>query len=348
MMAAEMSEQHKPTKKLILMAAILAAVLLAAVFTASQLTATATAQSEAVGLSTGTEGQMTEDQTEATPVSAEVGDDDHRSTLSVTGMASTKTQPDMFSVTVGVETNSTTAQEAASANTDLVNATIAALTDLGIAEEQITTSSYNLFPVYGDMQRDEACIEIFPPPPECQPQQVITGYRASSSLTVTLETEGEVEAGQVIDTAIGAGANNVQGVFFFLSSERQQEVRDGLIAEAIDDARHKADIAAAALEMGVSGIKSVSVDEVHFPILSRGESVQLAATPILPGEQEVTSNVSITYIISSASEAEAETATEAEMEEGLGVESATETENGSEAELETGIEEEGGLEVPKT
>lgn len=353
-----MSDANKPTKKLVLLAAIVAAGLFAAIFAAGQLTASATAQTEDTN---GTEQPPVTSQDEvdcetdpsqvhcveeAELISAPVDDD--RPTLSVSGMATAKTQPDMFSVTVGIETNSTTAAEAASANAELVNATITALTELGISEEQMATSSYNLFPVYSDVQQDEACIAIFPPPPGCEPDSVITGYRASSSLTVTLDAEGEVDAGTVIDTAIGAGANNVSGVFFFISQEKQQEIRDGLIADAIADARHKADVAAAALEMEVSGIQSVSLADVHFPIISRGaEALQLdAATQILPGEQEVTSTVSITYLINgtaAGAEAETEGSAEAEVEEGLGIES--ETEAGGEAEAET---EEGELEETET
>jgi uncharacterized protein YggE len=351
-----MSDQQKPTKKLVLIAAIVAAGLLAAVFAASQLTANATAQSEG-GQTTDTQPPVTsadEIDCEIDPsqihcvedaelISAPLENGD-KSTLSTTGMATTKTAPDMFSVTVGIETNSTTAAEAASANAELVNATIAALAELGIAEEQMATSAYNLFPVYAEVAPDEACIEVFPPPPGCEPSTEITGYKASSSLTVTLDAEGEVDAGTVIDTSIGAGANNVSGVFFFLSPEKQQEVQDGLIAEAIANARHKADIAAQALEMEVTGIHSVSLEDVHFPIFARGAEVLQAdaATQILPGQQEVTSTVSITYIISPiAGGTEDGASAEAEVEEGAGVESETaagETETGAEAETGTGIE----------
>lgn len=304
-MLAKMSDQQKPTKKLVLLAAIVAAGLLAAVFAVGQLTASAIAQTEDDGQTTDTESTTgTEEQTgpieEAELISASIEGSDEP-TLSVTGMATTMTQPDRFSVTVGVENNATTAAEAASGNAELVNATIAALTDLGIAEEQMATSAYNLFPVYEDVQPDdEVCIEIFPPPPGCEPSQVITGYRASSSLTVTLDTEGDIDAGTVIDTAIEAGANNVSGVFFFISQEKQQEVRDTLIADAIADARHKADVAAEALEMQVSGIHSVSLEGVQFPIFARGAETLQADTQILPGEQEVTSTVSITYFISTS------------------------------------------------
>lgn len=368
-MLAKMSDQQKPTKKLVLLAAILAAGLLAAVFAASQLTASATAQTEEDGQTTDTEqSDSMEDQPpvtsqdevdcetdpsqvhcveEAELISAPI-EDSGKSTLSVTGMATTMTQPDKFSVTVGVENNATTAAEAASGNAELVNATVAALVDLGIAEEQMATSAYNLFPVYEEVQPDnEVCIEIFPPPPGCEPGQVITGYRASSSLTVTLDAEGEVDAGTVIDTAIGAGANNVSGVFFFISAEKQQEVRDSLIADAIADARHKADVAAGALEMEVSGIHAVSLEGVQFPIFARGAETLQADTQILPGEQEVTSTVSITYFISAGASADTEETgdIEAEIDEGIGVES--ETEAGVEAEVE-GESAEGAEEPEET
>jgi uncharacterized protein len=346
----------KPTKKLVLLAAILAAGLLVAVFATTQLTASATAQTEE-GVMTDTEGQTSmvspgEVDCETDPsqihcietelISVPIHSD--KATLSVSGMATAKTQPDKVSVTVGVETNSTTAAEAASLNAELVNATIAALTELGISEEQIATSNYNLFPVYSSMQPDEACIAIFPPPPGCELDQVITGYRASSSLTVTLDTEGEVDAGTVIDIAIGAGANTISGVFF-VSPERQQETRDGLIADAIADARHKADVAAEALELEVSGIYSVCLSDMHFPIFARGaEALQMdTATPVLPAEQEVTSTVSITYFISAA-EAGAE-GSKVGVEGATNVESGTEAQSGLETEAEISTENEGGLEA---
>lgn len=352
-----MSNQQKPTKKLVLFAAILAAGLLAAVFAATQLTATATAQSEddtvtgaestnGTEQTTGMEEQPAMSSENAQLISTPVNDTD-KSTLSVTGMATTQTTPDKFSVTLGVETNATTAAEAASSNAELVNATIAALVDLGISEEDIATSSYNLFPVYSSVPQNETCIQVFPPPPGCEPSQKITGYRASSSLTVTLDTEGSIDAGTVIDTAIGAGANSVSGVFFFVSPEKQQEIRDGLITDAIADARHKADVAATALEMHVSGIHSVSLEEVHFPIFARGaEAAQAeASTQILPGQQEVTSTVSITYIIDAGASAETGQevgSTGSEVQESVGVESSPEAGNGTATQSTNSTATEGG------
>lgn len=228
-----------------------------------------------------------------------------RSTVSTTGSATTKVEPDSVSVTVGVETNGTTAQEASSRNADRTAAIMAALTGLGIPEEQISTTNYNVYPVYSQgqpaTQPPEQCIMIYPPPPECQPSQNIVGYVASSSLTVILDMDGQIDGGQIIDTAIEAGANTVNGVYFFISSERQEEIRDGLIGDAIESARHRADMAAAAVGMEVSGVKAINLNDVYFPFFSSGLDASVregAATQLQPGEQEVTMTVSVAYYLS--------------------------------------------------
>jgi hypothetical protein len=223
---------------------------------------------------------------------------DSKPTVSTTGTATAKVQPDKFTVTVGVETNGTTAQEAASNNANVTAAVIDALKALGIAEGDISTSSYSLYPVYGNRGPAEACILIYPPPPECQGMEGIIGYKASSSISVTLDAGGNVEPGEVIDTAIEAGANTVNGAFFFLSQEKQEEIRDGLIPSAIANARHRADAAAEAVGMQVSGIQSINLSDVHFPVFSRGVELQAANTQILPGEQEVSMTVSVVYNLS--------------------------------------------------
>lgn len=134
------------------------------------------------------------------------------STVSATGTATTSVKPDKVSVAVGVETSGTSAEEAASKNADLIAQIIAALKELGITEDQIGTSNYNVFPVYQHKEPAEVCIMIYPPPPKCQPGQEIVDYRAVNSITVTLNVDGEIDAGEVIDTAIEAGANNVNGI----------------------------------------------------------------------------------------------------------------------------------------
>jgi uncharacterized protein YggE len=263
-----MSEQ-KLNPKFVLLSGILAAGLLGAVFLADQMVQNAEAQNSI--------------QTD-------------RPTVTTSGTATTSVWPDKFSVTVGVETNGTSAEEAASSNADLLTAVISALRALGISEDQISTSQYSVRPVYSHTESVNVCrvMEGYPIPPECYVDQVVIGYRAFSSVTVTLDADGGVSAGQVVDASVKAGATNVSGAYFFLSQERQREVQDGLIGHAIASAKHRADIAAQAVEMEVLGVHSISMNAVFFPVFSRAEA---ADTQTLPGEQEVSMSVSVTYFI---------------------------------------------------
>src|ERR687891_5747 len=236
------------------------------------------------------------------------------STLSISSTATIEVRPDQLSVTVGVETNDTTAQEAVSQNANLTSQVIAALRGLGIGENRIETSSYSVLPIYQYIQPPQPCIEIYPPPPGCETRQEIVGYRATNTVTVTLdvpffrmvtETVPDVNAGQVIDAAVTAGANRVEGIVFFISSDRQQEIRDTLIGGAIANARQRANIAAEALEMTVSGVQSATINPPDFPVFSvdlqegaAAADTVSAPTQILPGEQEVSTTVSVVFYIS--------------------------------------------------
>jgi uncharacterized protein YggE len=235
------------------------------------------------------------------------------STLSVSSTSTTEVRPDQLSVTLGAETNATTAQEAVSQNANLTAQVIGAIRGLGIDENRIETSSYSVSPIYEYIQPSQPCIEIYPPPPGCETRQEIIGYRATNTVAVTLDVPffrvatqsvPDVNAGQVIDAAVGAGANRIDGVIFFISPDRQQEIRDTLIGDAIANARQRANIAAEALQMTVSGVESVTINPIDFPLFSLQESSFGAAdtvsapTQILPAQQEVSTTVSVVFYIS--------------------------------------------------
>jgi uncharacterized protein YggE len=233
------------------------------------------------------------------PTGAEVCEDIENtvhSVVSTSGTATVKVDPDKVTVTIGVETQGLTAEEAATKNAELMEKVIAALKELGVTDDQISTSWYSVFPIYD--YRSPPCIEIYPQPPDCAPKSEITGYRASNSLSVTLDADDDV--GKVIDGAVKAGANNVNGVYFFVSEERQQQIRDGLIKEAIDNARSRADKAAEAVNMSITGVKSINLNDVYFPVFYKDFAAEStgAPTPILPGQQQVTMTVQVTFLMS--------------------------------------------------
>lgn len=275
-------------RKLVLIAGILAMGLVAASLAGGQaLSAAAQQNSETpmpvdIGCETG----------------AEFCEDAVQSVVSTSGTAIVKVDPDKVSVTIGVETSGATAEEAAAANAALMQKVLAALRGLGIAEDQISTNWYSVYPVYSHISAN-ACkvMEGYPVPPECYVDQEITSYRASNSVTVTLDADADV--GKVIDTAVSAGATNVNGAYFFVSAERQEEIRNGLIKQAIDNARVRADSAAAAVEMKISGVKSINLNDVYFPVFYKefAQAADGGSTPILPGQQEITQTVQVTFLM---------------------------------------------------
>ena len=308
----EMSDQHKDTKSLLLAGIIAAGVFAGAFGSIQLLNVNAQTTNQTNSENDGTQPVVTSmddvncPDEESAVHCVDLISTQHfssTSTVSTSGNAVTKVQPDKFTVTVGVETNGTTAEEAASTNAELTAQVIAALKALGISEDDISTSSYSVYPVYTSNEPVNVCrvMEGYPIPPECYVSQEITGYKASNSVSITLDANGEVDAGKVIDTAIEAGANTVQGAYFFISQERQQEIQDGLISEAIDNARHRADIAADAVGMEVIGVKSISLNDVYFPIFAKEVSLAAGDTQILPGQQEVSMTVSVVYFMGDGS-----------------------------------------------
>jgi uncharacterized protein YggE len=273
-------------RTLALIAGILAIGMVGASITGGQLLSAQAQNSTSVDLDCEPNAEICEQQIEETV----------QSIVSTSGTAIVKVDPDKVSVTIGVETNGVTAAEASAANAELMEKVLAALRDLGIEDDQISTSWYSVYPTYD--WRSRPCIEIYPQPPECDPKNEITGYTAHNSVTVTLDADEDV--GSVIDGAVAAGATNVNGASFFVSTDRQEEIRNGLINDAIDNARVRATSAAAAVDMEISGVKSLNLNDVSFPVFYRDFSLEQAgaSTPILPGEQEISMTVQVTFFMS--------------------------------------------------
>ena len=71
-----------------------------------------------------------------------------RSYYAVTGMATDYVKPDQLNISFGVETQEKTAKEALDSNSVQMNNIISAIKQSGISESEISTSSFNIYPVY--------------------------------------------------------------------------------------------------------------------------------------------------------------------------------------------------------
>ena len=225
------------------------------------------------------------------------------STLFVAGNAQTMVKPDKVTLSLSVETTNTTANAALNANSEAMNKTLDALREAGVRENETNTSFFNISPNYNLTDQQEG--QYLPPPIESRD---IISYTVTNSITV--DSYNLLNVSQWIDTAVQAGVNDISSIYFSLSDERSEAVKNDLLKQAVTNAKIKADIAAAALGLNIIGVKSMDIESVgRFPpsppqpFLAQEAAGAAAApaevppTPVIAGEQEVTSSVDITFLI---------------------------------------------------
>ncbi len=203
--------------------------------------------------------------------------------ITVTGEAMKYVQPDQVIINFGLETQALTADQASSMNADTMNKVIDAVKALGITDKELSTSGYNIYPNYDSTGR------------------IITGFTVSN--TVSVKTSMLDKAGQIIDAAVKAGANRVDGIFFGLSDETAKAQKEQLIGDAVNDAKVKAEKALEQLNEKIIGVKSVSVEQVSVPppvpIYERAVPTIAGATPtpVFKSEQQVSMTATVIFLI---------------------------------------------------
>ena len=120
--------------------------------------------------------------------------------ISVTGEATVSVPPDLALVDGGVTSEAKTAREASDANNTAMGKVLLALKGAGIDEKDMQTSRLSLQPQSA---------------PNRTGPSAIVGYRASNRVTIRLRDVTKVA--NVIDTLVGAGANEIGGINFMVS-----------------------------------------------------------------------------------------------------------------------------------
>ena len=208
-------------------------------------------------------------------------------TLFVTGSATTNTKTDKVTVSLGVETTDKTAEKALFSNSNLMNKVINALNESGVQENETSTSSFTINPNYNYSEYGS--------------KGDLIGFTVSNSIHITSSEIDRIS--QWIDRAVQTGANTVNEVYFSISPNKLEEIKNRLLKDAVANAKSKADIVAASVGLNIIGIKSITIGElglpqVPMPVYSKSVAFdEASSTPILAGEQEISTTVSIAYIL---------------------------------------------------
>lgn len=200
-------------------------------------------------------------------------------TVTVTGSATITSAPDEAVVTLGVQTQAGTAEEAMRQNAARMTDVVEAILDAGVGRDDVSTAWVNLYPRTSS------------------DGLAVVGYTADNSVEVTIRDMGGI--GRVIDRAVAAGANMTSGISFRLSAE--DEGTEQALADAVLDARSKARALADAGDAAIGALVRVveSGGSVEPPVYYDDRmytGVEAAApTPISPPTLERQVTVTVTW-----------------------------------------------------
>jgi uncharacterized protein len=202
----------------------------------------------------------------------------------VSGEGNIGVAPDYAQVRAGVVTRAKTAAEATEANAKQMTAVIAALTNAGIARNDIQTAQFSVQPVYAL--------------PQPGSEQKLTGFSASNQLTIKVRDIAKV--GDVLDKAVAAGASDVGNIMFQHSD--LSKARDQAREAAVADAQRKAELYARAAGLKLGGVVWITEGSGYTPPMPMMRSLAAPAmaaapTPILSGEDTLHAQITVGFAL---------------------------------------------------
>ncbi len=200
--------------------------------------------------------------------------------IEVLGTGEVNVRSDIIDISVGVITKSLKANEAQNNTFAIANKILSGLISLNVSN--LRTGSISLYPNYNYTAGASELI----------------GFESFQTILFSSSPEN---AGKCIDNAIASGANNVD----YVTPSVTKVVRDTSYLQSLEnaaqDATRKAETISKALNIPLSGVISVVVDQISQPqppmpftaIESRMDSNM--NTAIIPGEISVRSSVKVVY-----------------------------------------------------
>ena len=216
---------------------------------------------------------------------ASTGDGDAgRSGISVTGVGSVAVVPDVAVLSIGVEVTAETVGEARSDAARTMEAMGESLRGSGVDDGDIATRSFHIYPQYR-YEEGKA--------------PTIVGFTVSNQVTVKVRDIDRLSS--TLDGAIAAGGDlvRVHDVSFGVDEPERffEQAREEAVADARARAAHLAALAGVELGDPVVITESTGGAPAPFAPAAFAESDLARATPLAPGEEEVTIAVSVTYAI---------------------------------------------------
>ncbi len=223
------------------------------------------------------------------------GREQFKNQISITAEGKVTAVPDIAMVSLSVVSQGRTVGEVTKANTEKMNAIVAAVKGMSVEDKDIKSTGYYLTPQY----------ETLPPivynSTPVQPPKIV-GYSLEQSLEIKVRQTDK--AGDIIQKGTDLGANQVGQLTFNIDDP--EELKGQAREQALKKAKEKAQALATQAGVTLGKVTNFSEDNYNFPTYyardyAMGASMEAApkaAAPTLePGSQDVTVNVSVTFEI---------------------------------------------------
>ena len=207
--------------------------------------------------------------------------------IHVSGNATVALAADTATLQIGVNTKKPTVQEAQKENAALMNAVLDALHAIGIEDQDIMTSQFNVSSMF-----DYSVSSLG--------QEIRTQYyEVQNNVSVTVHDLTLI--GQVLDASMEAGANTSYGITF--SSTKQNEAYQKALTRAVEDAMQKAGVLAAAAKVQLGNLVSMNATQNQYAMGGYGISNAYVyeaksmdrGTVITSGDITVSADVTLEY-----------------------------------------------------
>jgi len=206
------------------------------------------------------------------------------STLTVTGTGTVYLTPDIAYITIGVHTENADITQAVESNNSQAQAVVDALRNSGIDAKDLQTSNFSLSSM---TQTDKVT-----------GQTTGTTYAVDNTVSVTVRDLAKLAS--LLDTAVHAGANNINSISFDVADNTSG------LTQARQKAMENASTLAAELAktagLNLGAIQTITYSEnpvvpyYGFALGGGGAAPAASAvTPINPGQLQLTATVTVTY-----------------------------------------------------
>ena len=204
----------------------------------------------------------------------------------VSGEGKVSVVPDVAILSLGVETQAKTVSEAQQQAAESMEAVMAVLDSYGIAEKDIQTRYFSIYPVKR-WQNDE---------------EILIGYRVSNMVTVKIREMDNI--GVIIDAVVEAGGDYTRINSISFTVDDPTDYYEDAREMAMEDAKEKAKQLAKLAKVDLGKPIYINEGGIYVPApydFYRGAAEAMPApaptTPISPGETEIRLTVQVVYSI---------------------------------------------------